>query len=271
MKPTDQTAKLHCVLIAAALGLVGFLLEVGPVGGVFSLTASGLPIFTGLTLELLTLGFLAYLALAASTAVGLHLSEEEPTPKEGPREPTEATAGAGPAVGERVAVRPELHQMRMYFTALGGYAILKGMNVLLLSRYGLTTGQLTRLFEFGFIFTALGWFVLWQFLRWYAQRRRWVRLQAELIGGDVTQLVAVAVLVKPLVFFFTTARNGLAPGLLTVLAVLLHLSIVATALLLWSARPLTLRRTLISLGVVGVAVLFLTLALAIAERLLATV
>ena len=69
---------LHVVWVGLWIGvatLIGFVLEIGPVAGIF-------PVVVALSLELPTLGFLPYLALAASAAVGLHLSEEEPTPKE---------------------------------------------------------------------------------------------------------------------------------------------------------------------------------------------
>ncbi|HEY3378721.1 MAG TPA: hypothetical protein VGL77_14635 [Armatimonadota bacterium] len=274
MKPTDQTLKLRIVYLTAALSLVGFVLEIGPVGGVFSLANAGPTVWGALTLELSTLGFLAYLALAASAAVGLHLTETEPTPKEDKpdsRTPLEATSDGPPPEKARTRVRPELHQLRMLFTALGGYALLKGISLALMwpqaTQSGISPGALVRALEFGFIYVALGWFVLWQFLRWYALRRRWIRLQDELLGVDVNRIIAVVLLIKPVVFFLTLALRG-EPGtpLLLLMSALLHLAVVAAAALLWFAHPLTLRRTLIGLSATGAAIVLLTLVLIAVER-----
>jgi len=264
-KPSDQTAKLRLVSITAALSLVGFVLEIGPVAGVFP------SVFLGLALELPTLGFLPYLALAASAAVGLHLSEEEPTPKEKkPETPNVQPTPEGEMVGQQVRVRPELHQLRMVFTALGGYALLKGLNLALMwpqaIRYGIGPGQLLYAYEFGFVFVALGWFVMWQFLRWYAQRRKWVRLQEELVGGNVTQLIAVFILIKPFVNILTMILQRITPNPLVITAILLNLAVAAAAWLLWTARPVTMRRTVVGLLTTGGIIVLLTILRAIAER-----
>jgi len=262
-KQTDQTVKTYLVLITAVLSLIGFALEVGPVAGIFP------TILVGLSLELSTLGFLPYLALAASAAVGLHLTEEEPTPKEKkPEAPEAQPTPEGELVGERV--RPELHQMRMVFTALGGYAVLKGLNLVLMwslaPRYSVSTGQLLSAYEFGFVYVALGWFVMWQFLRWYAQRRKWVRLREELVGGNVTQVVALVILIKPFIIFFNMIRLGFTFNSLVITTVLLNLAVVAGAWLLWIARPVTLRRTVVGLFTTGGVILLLTIIRAVIEH-----
>jgi len=263
-KTNDQLAKTHLVLITAVLALVGFVLEIGPVAGAVFPT-----IAIALALELSTLGFLPYLALAASAAVGLHLTEEEPTPKEKKSEVPEAPQPTpeGEMVGQRVRVRPDLHQMRMIFTALGGYAVLKGLTLALMwpqatVHYGILPEQLLYLFQFGFVYVALGWLVMWQFLRWYAQRRKWVRLQEELVGGNVTQVVALFVLIKPVINIGNiVVRFSPTPSL--VIAILLNLAVIAAAWLLWAARPVTLRRTVVGLLTVGGVIILLTVIYAI--------
>ncbi|MHB9132022.1 MAG: hypothetical protein ACYDBB_13190 [Armatimonadota bacterium] len=266
MNPSDQTVKLRIVLLTAAFGLVGFFLEVGPVGGAFQQTRFGLSI------ELPIFGFLAYFALAASAAVGLHLSESEPTPKEEtPETANVKPSGTGEAVGERVRARPELHQLRMFLTALGGYALLKGISFALVwplmgttaSRYLVDTNTLVKAFQFGFIYIGLGWFVLWQLLRWYAQQRRWVRLQEELLGVDVSQMVALVLLAKPVIFFLTVMPQS---GPQYILSALLHLAIVATAVVLWLARPNHFWRAIAGLLIIGILVILLTVMLVIVER-----
>ncbi len=267
MKPTDQVVKLQIVLITAVLSLVGFLLEVGPVG-VFPLVS------IGLALELPTLGFLPYLALAASAAIGLHLPEQEPTLKEKPPEPTttplKATSEGEMAEGQvRTRVRPELHQSRMVVTAMGGFIVLKGLNLAMMwpltASSGITFEQLTRAFEFGFIFMSVAWMIMWQFLRWFAQRKRWIRLQDELIGADINRIMAVVVLLRPLLYFGAAFFRGF-PYVSPLLTTLLELSVAAIAVLLWFARPLTLRRTITGLLIVEGVILLLTVALVIVER-----
>lgn len=266
MKPTDQTVKLRLVLLTAALGMLGFILEIGPVGGVFALINKGLRITTALSYELQALGFLAYLALAASAFVGLHPTEDEPTPKEKPPgEPALKSANESEVAGEQVRVRPDLHQMRMIFSALGGYALLKAVSLTLMTRFGLHAAQQLQLFNFGFFFTALGWLLLWQFLRWYAQRRRWIRLQAELVGADVNKVVAVIIMLKPLIFLVNLVRGEGSNGLVTFTSLLIYLAVAGIAVLVWLARPLTLRRTLIGISLCGGVILLLTIVLAVLE------
>jgi hypothetical protein len=270
MTPSDQTLKARLVGVTALFGLLGFVLEIGPVGGAFSLVNRGAPVATALALEMATLGFLAYLALAGSAAVGLHLSEKEPTPKEEERpEPQSMRAGDGDLVGTQVRVRPEWHQFRMVVTALGGYAVLKGISSyfmwLLAPQYGVDRQVVLQAYQFGFSYIAVSWLVLWQFLRWYALKHRWVRLQAELIGGNVAQVIAVVILINPLIFFVRLAGQfSLNPT--TLLAVLLHLTVVVAAVLLWTARPFTLRRSVIALLATGGVALVLTVMLAALER-----
>lgn len=254
---------MHLVLITAVLALVGFVLEIGPVAGAIFPS-----IAIALALELSTLGFLPYLSLAASAAVGLHLNEEEPTPKEKTPEVPEATQPTpeGEMVGLRVRVRPDLHQMRMIFTALGGYAALKGLNLALMwpratVQHGILPEQLISLFEFGLVYVALGWLVMWQFLRWYAQRRKWVRLLDELMGGNVTQVVAIFLLIKPILNIGGIIRITLNPSL--IVALLLNLAVIAAAWLLWAARPVTLRRTIVGLLTVSGVIILLTVIYAI--------
>jgi hypothetical protein len=271
MKLTDQVVKTRIVLLTAAFALVGFFLEIGPVGDVFSLSNKGPTVFTGLTLECATLGFLAYLALAASAMLGLHLYEEEPMPKdekegEPPPAPVLPVAGMGDAAGAAVRVRPELHQLRMLLTALGGYVLLKGITLVLLwplaQQSRLTQSNLFQLTEFGFVYTALSWFMLWQFLRWYARRRKWIRLQDELVGNDINRIIALAFFIKPAIYFVTAAwRSELSFSPLGVLTMLLNLTLVAIAAILWVARPYTLRATVIALAVTGGVIVLLTLVL----------
>ena len=259
VKISDQTAKLYLVLMTAALALIGFVLEIGPVAAVFP------SVLTALALELPTFGFLPYLALAASAAVGLHLFEEEPTPKEKPPATPGQPLPEGEAVGQQVRVRPELHQSRMFFTALVGYALLKGVNLALMWQPAQAAGiNLLRAFSFGFVYVALGWFVMWQFLRWYARRRKWIRLQDELVGGDVTRIIAVVALINPVIFVvrdMVLQRLALSPPVITNL--LLHLSLMAMAALLWYAHPVILRRTVAGLFAVGGAIILLTILQAI--------
>lgn len=273
MNQSDQTLKIRIILLAAAFSLLGFVLEIGPVGGVFSLSNSGPTVAAAFTLELMAGGFLAYLALAASAAVGLHPSEEEPTPKkEQPagEKPQAVSTSEQPQENVRERVRPELHQLRMLFTAMGGYVVIKGISLALMTIFAhpnLTSGQYIRLFQFGFVFIALSWFVLWQFLRWFAQEKRWIRLQDELVGADVTRIIAVVILFRPFIFLVTALTRGTllftAMGMTTLL---IHLSLVAIAIILWFARPTTLRRTLVALGTTGGIVVLLTIVLAIIER-----
>lgn len=284
MEQTDATRKYRIVLIVGALALTGFFLEAGPVGGAFGLYNASLPVNTALSLEMAALGFLVYLALAASAAVGLHLGEEEPKPKpkakdDEEREPIVPVIGTvemppePEGAAEQVGARPELHQMRMFFTALAGYAVLKGISLTLM--YGAMAQSIAnpavvslKAFTFGLLFTAIGWFLLWQFLRWYAQEKSWVRLQAELVGGDVFRAIAVVLLYKPAVFLFRLATHQVdIAGLPLLLTGLLFLTLVAAAVLLWTSRPTTFRRTLAGLGVTGGVAAALTLALALVERM----
>jgi len=257
---------MHLVLIIAVLALIGFVLEIGPVAGVFP------TILVGLSLELSTLGFLPYLALAASAAIGLHLSEDEPTPKEKKPETSEAPQPTpeGEMVGQRVGVRPDLHQMRMIFTALGGYAVLKGLNLALMwplaRNYSVTQAQLISAYEFGFVYVALGWLVMWQFLRWYAQRRKWVRLQEELVGGNVTQVVALFILIKPIINIGFIILQRITPNPQLVIAILLNLTLIAAAWLLWTARPVTMRRAMVGLLTLSGVIILLTIIRALIER-----
>ena len=267
MKLSDQAVKFRLVLLAAAFALVGFVLELGPVGGVFSLMNKHERIIDALSIELSAFGYLAYLALAASAFVGLHPTEVEPTPKEPPPgEPSLKAAGKGEVAGEQIRVRPELHQMRMIFIALGGYALLKGISLNLMAQNGVDITMRLQLFKFGFVYVALAWFVMWQFLRWFAQRRRWVRLQAELVGADITRVVAIIILLAP-AFFAIELAYGTVKTQTTLLlpTLLLYLVVVAASLLLWRARPLTLRRTVIGLLVCGAVIVLLTCVLGVLE------
>ncbi len=284
MEQTDATRKYRIVLIVGALALTGFFLEAGPVGGAFGLYNNSLPVNAALSLELAALGFLAYLALAAAAAVGLHLGEEEPKPKpkaadedEDEREPIVPVIGTvemppePEGAAEQVRVRPELHQMRMFFTALAGYSLLKGISLMLMhGRLAQSIAQpsvvLMKAFTFGLVVTAIGWFLMWQFLRWYAQEKRWVRLQDELVGGDVFRAIAVVLLVKPAVFLFRLATGNVAiTGLSLLFTGLLFLTLVAAAVLLWTARPTSFRRTLAGLAISGGIAALLTLALALVD------
>jgi len=264
-QPSDSTVKLRIVYLTAALSLVGFFLEVGPVGGTFQLVT------TGFRLELSTLGFLAYLALAASAAYGLHLFEDEPTPREDKQPATPLKAGGdGGEIREYVRTRPEMHQLRMFFIALGGYTVLKGLTLALIWPQAASLNVVPlAAFEFGLAYVGIGWFILMQFLRWYAMRRRWIRLQDELLGVDVPQIIAVAILLKPLFFFVTASMKGqLLAGPLYLMSDLLHLCVVAVAVLLWFARPYTMRRTLAGLSATGGIITLLTIGLVVIEHML---
>jgi hypothetical protein len=272
VEQTDATRKYRIVLIVGAMALIGFFLEVGPLGGAFSLANSGLPVSNALTIELAALGFLAYLALAASAAVGLHLGEEEPTPKE-KEKPEESPAPPEPnGAAEGIRVRPELHQMRMFFTALGGYSLLKGISLSLMlgpaAQYGVGLAPLLQAFSFGLLVTAIGWFLLWQFLRWYAIEKRWVRLQDELVGGDVFRAIAVVLLLKPVLFAYGLVTGAVpVTGVLLALTGVLYLAPVVAAYLLWTSSPKTYRGTLRGLAITGGLAALLTLALALVERM----
>ncbi|HEY3417138.1 MAG TPA: hypothetical protein VGM23_09670, partial [Armatimonadota bacterium] len=203
----------------------------------------------------------------------LHFFETEPRPKEPPKEPGKVTPSpTGGAVGEHTAVRPELHQFRMFLTALGGYLILKGLSFAFMwpyasQRFGVEPGTLLEAFRFGFFFVALSWFILWQFLRWIAIRQRWIRLQQELVGGDVARMIAVLVLVVPIYYLIRTVIHGqLGAGPQNTLALLLHLTLVAVAYFLWTAWPVNLRRTIIGLLSTGGVIVVLSIILVMVER-----
>jgi hypothetical protein len=266
-KVDDRIIKLRLVWVAAFLGLAGFVLEIGPVGGVFPRVSDAL------ALQLPTLGFLAYLTLAASAAVGLHLGQREGGP---PDDPDEAPPVPTPAEGKtdvppaRTPVRPEVHQGLMIITALGGYVVLKGASLLAmwpsLGAANLTVGQLWHAFRFGFFFILLAWLLLWQGLRWVATARRWVRLQAELLGVDTHQVVALVVVAVPAIWLVRLCLGQvLLPNVPLALAAGLHASVLLAALALWLARPARLRRTLWALAALGVLALALTVAQAIYE------
>lgn len=275
MKESDQTVKWRIVLLTAALGLIGFVLELGPVAGVFPLASQGPSVFTGLSIELISLGFLAYFSLAASAAIGLHPTEEEPTPKKEPppkaATPTPSPAtGEGESIQEHVRARPDLHQLRMLVTALVGYILLKALSLFfawLLVDNRLTQTQIALAFRFGFFYILICWFLLWQFLRWYAWRRRWIRLQEELIGMDVARVMAVVILIVPIFYIISALWKGdLFNGPLNVLALLLHLTLIAFSIILWFATPIKLKRTIIALTITGGVVIILTFILAMLEH-----
>jgi len=261
-QPGDQTVKSYLVLITAVLALVGFVLEIGPVAGVFP------SVLTGLEMELPTSGFLPYLALAASAAIGLHLTEDEPTPKEEKPERAEGQpTPEGEMIGTRTRVRPEIHQLRMVVTALGGFALLKGVNLVLLWPSAQAAGiNLPLTFRFGLFYMALAWLVMWQFLRWFAQGRKWIRLQDELVGGNVTRVVAPLILIAPLLYVISllTQRMVLTPPVIT--TILLQLTLVAAAAFLWYAHPRALRRTIFGLLLLGGLIFVLTGMHAMVER-----
>jgi hypothetical protein len=267
MNRTQQQVKGRIVTVTAALALVGFFLEITPVGGAFALA------LTGVALEVPGLGFLAYLSLAAAAAVGIHLGATEPTPKDppAPETPPLPQGGDGEAVGEQVRVRPELHQMHMLFTALGGYVLLKAFSLALMTpaaqRLGVTAADLSAAFAFGLYFVTVGAFLLWEFLRWIAHQQRWERLQAELIGGSVTWMVALVLLIKPILYIGTHLHAGeLLTGPRSALVLLLHLTLVALAYVVWRARPQSLRATLIGLASLGGVIVLCTILLLLVER-----
>lgn len=266
MTPTDQTIKVRLVALVAAFGLAGFFLEIGPVAGAFPQVA------IGLRLELSSFGFLAYLALAAAAVVTLRLSETEPTPKvEQPSSPPLPATSEGGEVREYARVRPDLQQLRSLLTALGGFTVLKGISLVFLWQAALQSNSYpARALQFGLAYVGLGWFILIQFLRWYARRRRWIRLHDELMGVDISRVVAVVIMLKPLFFLAVAIYAGLRPaGLLYQVApVLLHLGLATAAVLLWLARPLALRRTVVGLAFVGGGIVLLTVVQAVLERVL---
>ena len=272
MKPTDQQQKWRVVLLVMAFAVIGFVLEIGPVGGVFSLVNNGPPIFTALQLELAAFGLLAYFSLPAAAVIGLHVQEEEPTDKKRQEAEGDIKSEDGGGIIEKVRVRPELHQLRMLVTALCGYALFKVISLVLLANmvepYGLSAGKLAQLFHFGFGYIALGWFALWQFLRWHAQRQGWIRLQDELIGGDLSRFLAFLLLLTPLVFMVTAGVKGtIFQGPFALLTLLIHLTVAAAAVILWFTRPYTLRKTIIGLLGCGVLMIMLTIVLAVVEQI----
>lgn len=266
MATPDRVRKLHIVLVAAGYGLVGFFLQAGPLGNVFTLLNGAPTVFSALGMLLTACGFLAFLTLAGSAAVGLHLGEDEEKPGDPEKEPT-AVIEDKPADEIRVRMRPELHQLRMIITALGGYIVLQSASLTVLHfRDRVEIGALVALFNFGLFYTAVGWFLLWQFCRWYAQQKRWLRLQDELVGMDSVRLVAVVLAVKPLIFLFTLpAKITQAPALLLSLSSLSYALWAAAAVLIWLSRRETMRLTAILLAIAGAILVLLTLVMGIVE------
>ncbi len=266
MPTPDRIRKLRIVLVAALYGLIGFFLQAGPLGGVFSLLNDGRPVFSGLGILLAAGSFLAYLAIAGSAAIGLHMGEEEEKPGEPEKEPTTSIDNT-PGDDIRVRVRPELHQLRMIITALGGYMVLQAISLTVLHlRDGIDTGVLVALFNFGLYYTAIGWFLLWQFLRWYAQEKKWLRLQDELIGMDAVRLVAVVLAVKPLGFLLVLpVKIATTSSLLLAFSGVSFGVLLLAAVVLWQARRETLRLTVLMLASFGVALLLLTFAVGFVE------
>lgn len=275
-KLTDQQKKWRLVFWATGFAVIGFVLEVGPLGGIYSLLNSGPPVFTSLLAELAALGFLAYLSLPAAALIGLHINEDEVTPKEGSAEEGKFSASQdGDGVIQKVRVRPELHQLRMLATAIIGYSLFKITSLLLLYRgvesYGLSPISLVQLFNFGFGFVALGWFALWQFLRWYAQKQQWTRIQDELIGADMSRILAVLISLRPLVYLISVITHGsLLYSVASYLTLGMVLTVLAASVILWFARPYTLKRTIVGLASCGVLLVLLTVWLGIVEHLKVT-
>lgn len=271
-KPTDQQKKWKLVFWATGFAFVGFVLEIGPLGGIYSLLNSGPPVLTALLDELAALGFLAYLSLPAAALIGLHINEDEITPKKEGQDSEQLTASqGGGGVMEKVRVRPELHQLRMLATAIIGYSLFKIISLLLLYRsmetYGLSTVSMVQLFNFGFGFVALGWFALCQFLRWYAQRQQWTRIQDELLGVDVTRVLAVLIMLRPLGYLISTiARGSLLFGASSYLTLAQVLTLFTASVILWFARPYNLKRTIIGLATCGILLVLLTVVLIIFEH-----
>jgi hypothetical protein len=261
--PSDQVCKFRIILLTAGFSLFGFILEISPIGGAFFWAHEGFAI------ELPAMGFLAYLALAAAAVVGLHPGEVEPTPKEPPDSVKPKLTGKGDAVGEHAQIRPELHQSKMFFTALVGYSLLKGASIAWMwhnTRIIVISENLWAGLQFGFFYIAIAWFILWQFLRWYAYQRKWIRLQAELVGGNVSHFIALLILLKVAVYLIhSAARDQFTFDVLGILSLLLHLLLVPIALLLWLARPATLRKTLFGLAINSSIIVILTIFLAIIE------
>lgn len=272
-KPTDQQKKWRLVFWATGFAFIGFVLEIGPLGGIYSLLNSGPPVLTALLDELAALGFLAYLSLPAAALIGLHISEDEVTPKEdGDEQEQFSSSQDGEGVIEKVRVRPELHQLRMLATAIIGYSLFKIISLMLLFRvvepYGLSSISLVQLFNFGFGFVALGWLALLQFLRWYAQKQKWTRIRDELIGVDISRILAVLILLRPLGYLISVINHGrLLYGATSYLTLALVLTVFAASVILWFARPYTLQRTIIGLASCGVLLVILTVVLGVVEHL----
>ncbi|MEI7831774.1 MAG: hypothetical protein WCJ56_01030 [bacterium] len=266
MPTPDRVRKLQIVLIAALYGLVGFFLQAGPVGGVFSLLNGGRPVFSGMGILLSACSFLAFLAVACSAAIGLHLGEEEEKPGEPEKDPTTSIEDT-PGENIRARIRPELHQLRMIITALGGYMALQAISLTVLHlRDGIETGVLVALFNFGLYYTAIGWFLLWQFLRWYAQEKKWLRLQDELIGMDAVRLVAVVLAIQPLGFLLVLpVKIATTPSLLLSLTSISFGVLLLAAVVLWQSRRATMRLTALMLASFGVTLVLLTFAVGFVE------
>jgi hypothetical protein len=265
----DKALKLQIVLVTASLALVGFFLEVGPVGGAFGLAVGGRPVLVGLTLGLQGFAFLPYLALAMSAAVGLHMGEDEPRPEpeDEDRRPTKpGQADAKPA--PRARVRPDLFQLRMIVTAILGFVALKGMSLALAwptaVGLGVTPATLTRTVTFGLAFTAIGWFILWHLLRWIAAQQQWVRLRDELVGVDAQRVLAGAIAIKPVWFLLTGATAAVLLGVIGALSIALFLAVGAAAVALALAVPARPRDTVVALGGISLLIVALTIALAAA-------
>ncbi len=261
---SDIIIKRKAILIIALFSLLGYILEMGPISHAWQLAILGF----GYTLPVL--GFLPYFALTMSAAIGLRVTEYEYRSKENEDDKELNMTPDGQIIREKCAVRPDLHQLRMIITALGGYVILRVISNFCLSFMypGVYINSLINGFEFGFYYTLFSWFVLWQFMRWFALLRKWQRIHQELVGADINKFLAIVIGGVVAFSLYRSVIYGLSFNIADVLNLLIMLSVGFIAYLMWQTRPYRLRKTLINIGWVSLLITILTIFLVPAERYL---
>lgn len=263
---SDIVVKKKAIMVVALISLFGYILEMGPIGHAWQLTILGF----GYTLPVL--GFLPYLSLTMSAAIGLRVTEHEYRHKEDEEEEDMEIniTSEGEAVREKVAVKPDLHQLRMIITALGGYAILRVISNFFLSSMYPTVyfNSLVNGFEFGFYYTAFSWLVLWQFMRWFTLLHKWRRLYQELVGSDINKFLAIVIGGTVLFSLYRCINEGFSFAVADILKILIIISLGGIAYLIWHSRPFNLSKTLINSGWIVLLITVLTIFLVPAERYL---
>lgn len=261
---SDIVVKRKAILVVAVFSLFGYILEMGPIGHAWQLAILGF----GYTLPVL--GFLPYFALTMSAAIGLRITEYEYRHNEDEKEKQINLTPEGEGIREKIAVRPDLHQLRMIIAALGGYVILRAISNFFLSVMypSVYVGSLFNAFEFGFYYTLFSWFVLWQFIRWFVLLRKWGRLYQELVGADINKFLAIVILGVVVFSIYRNFINGFSLNIVDILNILIMISVAGMAYLVWQSRPYRLRKTLVKIGWIMLLITILTIFLVPAERIL---